>query len=88
MDKKEMTLKGVENMAENQQKVFADHGVYFVSYGTIIAFKPWDGSPVLDAGKWNYSKTTSKWRNAFMGETTKETESKIKSGAYLLADLN
>ncbi len=88
MKKENRTFRGVENMRDNQQKVFADEGVYFVSYGVKIAYKPWDGTPELDREKWDYSKTTAKYRNLFLGETTKETEAKIKSGAYILADLN
>jgi hypothetical protein len=32
--------------------------------------------------------TTGKYRNQFLGETKKDTEAKIKSGEYILADLN
>ncbi len=42
----------------------------------------------LDQKYWNYSKTTSKYRNQFLGETTKETQAKINSGEYTLTDLN
>ena len=42
----------------------------------------------LDQKYWNYSKTTSKYRNKFLGEKTKETQAKIDSGEYLLTDLN
>ena len=42
----------------------------------------------LDENKWNYSETTSIYRNQFLGETTKETEAKIKNGTYKLVDLN
>ena len=42
----------------------------------------------LDQKYWNYSKTTSKYRNKFLGETTKETQAKIDSGDYILTDLN
>ena len=42
----------------------------------------------LDQKYWNYSKTTSKYRNKFLGETTKETQAKIDSGEYTLTDLN
>ena len=42
----------------------------------------------LDETYWNYSKTTGKYRNLFLGETKKETEKKIKSGEYVLTDLN
>ena len=64
-------------------------GLFFQSYNSVIAFKPGSGaSIVLDRDKWDYSVTTGKYRNQFLGETKKETEKKIKSGAYILADLN
>jgi hypothetical protein len=67
---------------------------YFQSYDTIIAkidkFRPgvekrqvW-----LDSEKWDYSKTTGKYRNMFLCESKKETEAKIKSGEYILTNLN
>ena len=59
----------------------------FQSYASIIARKDRDGI-TLDTSKWDYSKTTGKYRNLFLGETKKETEYKIKSGEYKLADLN
>jgi len=42
----------------------------------------------LDRDYWDYSVTTSKYRNQFLGETKKETQAKIDSGEYILADLN
>jgi len=42
----------------------------------------------LDEHYWNYSRTTSKYRNQFLGETTKETQAKIDSGEYKLVNLN
>ena len=42
----------------------------------------------LDETYWDYSKTTGKYRNQFLGETKAETEKKIKSGEYQLVDLN
>jgi hypothetical protein len=63
----------------------------FQSYDTVICIRTaWpDKTEVeLDADKWAYSKTTSRARAAFLGETTKETERKIKSGEYKLANLN
>lgn len=67
---------------------------YFQSYDTIIAKRDKFRAGVekrqvwLDSNKWDYSKTTGKYRNIFLGETKKETEAKIKSGEYILADLN
>ena len=42
----------------------------------------------LDSYYYNYSRTTSKYRNIFLGETIKDTKAKIKSGEYILTDLN
>ena len=69
---------------------------YFQSYDTIIVCRKWSGgggnpatcSTHLDRDKWNYSVTTSRYRNQFLGETTKETQKKIDSGEYILANLN
>jgi hypothetical protein len=74
---------------KNQFRIFTDAGVYFQSYSTIIAFKPYGAYKiVLDRDSWDYSRTTGKYRNRFLNETKAETEKKIKSGEYLLDDLN
>ena len=68
---------------------YGQDGQFFQSYNSVIAFKPSNGSSItLDEDKWDYSTTTSKYRNLFLNETIKETRAKIKSGAYILADLN
>jgi len=72
----------------NQFKIFADEGVYFQSYATVIAFYPRSGKIQLDENNWNRSRTTARFRNQFLGLTTKETETKIKSGEIELANLN
>lgn len=41
-----------------------------------------------DRDKWDYYRTTGKYRNLFLGETKAETEKKIKAGIYALDDLN
>lgn len=42
----------------------------------------------LDEHYWDYSTTTGKYRNLFLGEDKATTERKIKSGEYKLANLN
>jgi len=65
---------------------------YFQSYKSMIVFRKTyaDGRVLttLDVNKWDYSRTTSKYRNIFLAETTKETKAKIASGEYVLVDLN
>ena len=59
----------------------------FQSYKTIIAHKK--GAEItLDSDYWDYSRTTSKYRNAFLGENTDRTRQKIKDGTYKLTNLN
>ena len=72
----------------NQYIIETLDGIYFQSYNSVIAYKPLNGKIKLDFKTWNYSKTTSKYRNEFLGEPTKETEAKIKSGEYELTNLN
>ena len=76
------------NDVPNQFMIYADSGCYFKSHNSIIAFRDLNGNVTLDKRTWDYSNTTGKYRNQFLGETKKETEAKIKDGTYKLADLN
>ena len=64
-----------------------DGGVWFQSYDKVIALKR-NGRVYLDAKYWNYSRTTSKYRNKFLGEDTATTRKKIDAHVYALIDLN
>jgi len=84
----------VENMTgssgrevPNQFIIQTEDGLYFQSYNSVIAHKSM-GKVYLDEHTWDYSTTTGKYRNEFLRETKKETEAKIKSGEYILTDLN
>ena len=80
------------NKIANQFIIYNDDGVYFQSYNSIIvkiANPTIDGcKKYLDKNYWNYSTTTGKYRNIFLGESKKATEKKIKLGEYILTDLN
>jgi len=76
------------NFIPNQFIIDDDNGNrFFQSYNSIIVKMSKD-KIYLDKNKWDYSKTTGKYRNLFLWETKKETEAKIKSGEYILTDLN
>ena len=63
----------------------------FQSYKSIIAVKVDNGDTFqiyLDNDTWDYSSTTGRYRNVFLNEDIHETRKKIKSGEYLLVDLN
>tara|TARA_X000001388_G_C2130793_1_gene84905 strand:+ start:184 stop:498 length:315 start_codon:yes stop_codon:yes gene_type:complete len=70
------------------QFLISDHDgtEYYQSYRSIIAVRAINGKIFLNEDSWDYSRTTSRYRNEFLGETTKETKEKIKSGEYKLTD--
>ena len=51
------------------------------SYDVLIAIRKINGEVVFSSF-WNYSRTTAKYRNLFLQETTKEIEQKIEKGIY------
>ena len=84
----------VENMTSARgnkvanQFIINDKGEeYFQSYRSIIAKKS-QGKIYLDEYYWDYSTTTGKYRNDFLGEGIADTRKKIQSGEYILTDLN
>ena len=84
----------VENMTSTRgntvpnQFIITDNGdEYFQSYRSIIA-KRSEGKIYLDDYYWDYSVTTGKYRNEFLGEGIAETRKKIASGEYVLTNLN
>ena len=66
----------------NQIVTDFDNGSVFKSYDSIIAVKYKGRVYLTDA--WNYSVTTGKYRNQFLGENIAETREKIKNGTYKL----
>ena len=84
----------VENMTSARgnkianQFIITDKGEeYFQSYRSMIA-KRSQGKIYLDEYYWDYSVTTGKYRNEFLGEGIADTRKKIEQGIYILTDLN
>jgi len=77
------------NKVANQFIIDVNNEEIFQSYNTIIAIKNHkNGKMYLDKILWNYSNTTSKYRNIFLNEKTKETLQKIENKEYILKNLN
>ena len=97
-DHKLRNIAKVENMKSNRSgKPIANQFVitddngneFFQSYNSMIVKKDSSADTIyLDQKYWNYSNTTGKYRNIFLNETIKDTKAKIKSGEYILTDLN
>jgi len=84
----------VQNMTSARGNTIANQFIindkgeeYFQSYRSIIAKKS-QGKIYLDEYFWDYSVTTGKYRNDFLGEKKIDTQRKIDSGEYILIDLN
>jgi len=74
---------------KNQFIIETDQATYFQSYQTVIAKRcKQTGQVTLDRSMWDYSVTTGKYRNKFVGSNTDETRRQIKSGVIALEDLN
>ena len=94
--KKLLNIAKVENMRSprsnkevaNQFIITLQNGItVFQSYNSIISVKA-NGETYLDYDRWDFSRTTGKYRNIFLNENTKETRYKIKHGKYGLVHLN
>jgi hypothetical protein len=75
----------------NQFVIHDDTATYFQSYKTIIVKQTVEDNQIvtyLDKTYHDYSRTTVKYRNQFLGETSKQVKFKIDHGAYKLVDLN
>ena len=84
----QMSSPRTGNPIANQFEIYTKKGLYFQSYSTLIAFKPNEGKLKLDKDYWDYSRTTSKYRNKFTGLDTKETKKAIQEKEITLTNLN
>ena len=77
------------NKIANQFLITEKNKQTFQSYKSIIAVKNYKTQKTyLDEYYWDYSVTTGKYRNQFLGEGISETRKKIESGEYKLKNLN
>ena len=76
------------NKVANQFIIETGDQTWFQSYNTMIAVKSESGQVTLDSDAWDYSVTTSKYRNMFLGDTSTDCKNKIATGEYLLDQLN
>jgi len=86
----------VENMTSTRGNKIANQFIIvddnndktFQSYNSVIAKKINTGLIYLDEYFWDYSVTTGKYRNQFLGEGIADTRKKIEQGVYILTNLN
>ena len=79
------------NKIANQFEMIDDmENTWFQSYDSIIAVKLplFNGGIILDEYYWDYSRTTSKYRNIFLNMNTSEIKKAIRNGQIKLMDLN
>ncbi len=77
------------NKVPNQFDIYDGDKWYFQSYQTVIAMRcAKSGKTYLDQNRWDYSVTTSKYRNKWLGMTTLQVKNAIKNGSLILTNLN
>ena len=79
------------NPVPNQFDIMIKGYRFFQSYKTVIAMRDLTGDnckTYLDVNRWDYSVTTSRYRNKWLGMTTKQIKKAIKDGSIILKDLN
>ena len=73
------------NYVPNQYVININTYEIFQSYRSIIIINDLkDNSVYLNKDYYDYSNTTSRYRNIFLGITTKEMEQKIKQKEFIL----
>lgn len=78
----EMTRTEQFDNKPNQYAITFDKGEILQSYDSIIVVRRYKDNQIFIGQNWNYSRTTAKYRNMYLGETTAETQAKIDSGEY------
>ena len=74
---------------KNQFIILDGEYEYFQSYNSVIAQRHISSGVVkFDKNYWDYSVTTGKYRNQFLGMDKKTTEKAIKNNEIILTDLN
>lgn len=75
------------NTVANQFIITDGNKEVFQSYNTVIAENR-GGQIVLDVSAYDYSRTTSRYLNQFLGHDKAESMAKIEAGVYLVENLN
>ena len=75
------------NSVANQFEIETDDATYLQSYDSIIIKHAHNEGRVYEY-YWDYSTTTGRYRNMFLGENKGVTQMKIDSGEYILTNLN
>ena len=76
------------NKIANQFEILTDTARFFQSYNSIIAKVDYDNNITLDSHYWDYSRTTSRYRNIFLNMSTNDIKKDIKLGKIRLDNLN
>lgn len=83
----ENMVSNAGNDVPNQFIIITDYGRMFRSYGSNIVFIPNDEDIIYLGKDYNYSRTTSKYRNQFLNMNLVEIKQGIKDGTIKVIDL-
>ena len=70
------------NDIPNQFELRFDGGIVFQSYNSVIAVKLYNDNKVYLGDDWDYSRTTGKYRNKFLGVNKAEIVKGLTNGNF------
>lgn len=76
----------VEQFAPNHTIVNTNEGTMLTSYESNIVFIPRDENIIYLGSNWDYSRTTGKYRNMFLGYDKKELLNMIKNKTAIIKE--
>ena len=77
-------FRRVRQTNPNHTELAMRYGTAFVSYDSVVAFRPYANEPFVLGANWDYSKTTLKYLGQWLGLDKAEITAKIKSGEYIV----
>ena len=78
----------VTPLANNQYQVNHQGAEWLVSYESNIVYTNKNGKVFLDPKYYDYSRTTAKYRNQYLGMTSKQVQENIDLGIFKFKNLN
>ena len=85
---KSITVLAIRHLSKNNLVIYLTNGTRVLNSCGVNVAEIRKGKTRLDKRYWNYSYTACRGRCAFLGEKIDETDRKIRSGEYILTDLN
>jgi len=76
-------FRGIKQTNPNHTEIAMKYGTAFISYDSVVAFRPYADEPLVLGADWDYSKTIMKYLGQWLGLNKAEITARIKSGKFI-----